>query len=264
MPRFDFNGSGMTSQRTRDRLVARLREKGISNEAVLAAIGLIPRHLFVDEALAHRAYEDTALPIGYGQTISQPFIVALMTQILLAAPRAQVRKRAREGARQAAATQEPAAERLSLHEGGPVAERGAGLGRARVLEVGTGSGYQTAVLASLRPLVRRVFTVERLRDLSLRAEQRLHAMGSRSVRFRHADGYQGWAEEGPFDGILVTAAPPEVPQALLDQLAIGGRLVVPVGGDDVQELKVYDRTENGHRMATLEYVRFVPLLKGRR
>jgi protein-L-isoaspartate(D-aspartate) O-methyltransferase len=222
MPRLDLAGSGMTSQRTRDRLVARLQEKGITNEAVLAAMGKIPRHIFVDEALAHRAYEDTALPIGYGQTISQPFIVAFMTQTLLSEP------------------------------------------RSRVLEVGTGSGYQTAVLASLRPLVRRVFTVERLRDLSQRAEQRLHAMGSRSVRFRHADGYLGWAEEGPFDGIMVTAAPPEVPQALLDQLAVGGRMVVPVGGDGVQELKVYDRTETGHDVETVEYVRFVPLLKGRR
>lgn len=218
----DLNGIGMTSQRTRDRLVARLRDKGIHHEAVLAAIGRVPRHIFVDEALAHRAYEDTALPIGYGQTISQPFIVALMTQTLLSAP------------------------------------------RSRVLEVGTGSGYQTAVLASLRPLVRRVFSIERLRDLSVRAEQRLAAMGSRSVRFRHGDGYEGWAEEGPFDGILVTAAPPEVPQALLDQLAPGGRMVVPVGGDGVQELQVYDRTEQGMRVETVEYVRFVPLLKGRR
>jgi protein-L-isoaspartate(D-aspartate) O-methyltransferase len=218
----DLHGSGMTSQRTRDRLVARLREKGIHHEDVLAALARVPRHIFVDEALAHRAYEDTALPIGYGQTISQPFIVALMTQTLLSAP------------------------------------------RSRVLEVGTGSGYQTAVLASLRPLVRRVFSIERLRDLSERAEQRLHAMGSRSVRFRHGDGYDGWPEEGPFDGILVTAAPPEVPRALLDQLAPGGRMVVPVGGDGVQELQVYDRTEQGLTVETVEYVRFVPLLKGRR
>lgn len=218
----DLSGSGMTSQRTRDRLVARLREKGIHHEAVLAALGRVPRHIFVDEALAHRAYEDTALPIGYGQTISQPFIVALMTQTLLSAP------------------------------------------RSRVLEVGTGSGYQTAVLASLRPLVRRVFSIERLRDLSVRAEQRLAAMGSRSVRFRHGDGYEGWPEEGPFDGILVTAAPPEVPQALLEQLAPGGRMVVPVGGDGVQELQVFDRTEQSIQVETVEYVRFVPLLKGRR
>lgn len=222
MSRFDLAGSGMTSQRTRDRLVARLRAKGIRNEEVLAAVARVPRHIFVDEALAHRAYEDTALPIGYGQTISQPFIVALMTQTLLSAP------------------------------------------RSRVLEVGTGSGYQTAVLASLRPHIRRVFTVERLKDLIERAEQRLYAMGSRSVRFRYGDGYDGWPEEGPFDGILVTAAPPEVPRALLDQLAPGGRLVVPVGGDGVQELRVYDRTDSGHSVETVEYVRFVPLLKGRR
>ncbi|HEX7034812.1 MAG TPA: protein-L-isoaspartate(D-aspartate) O-methyltransferase [Pseudomonadales bacterium] len=222
MTRYDLTGIGMTSQRTRDRLVARLRDKGIHNEDVLAAIGRVPRHIFVDEALAHRAYEDTALPIGYGQTISQPFIVALMTQALLSSP------------------------------------------RSRVLEVGTGSGYQTAVLASLRPLVRRVFTVERLKDLVERAEQRLYAMGSRSVRFRHGDGYDGWPEESPFDGILVTAAPPEVPQALLDQLAPGGRLVVPVGAEGAQELRIYDRTDDGIRMETLEYVRFVPLVKGRR
>jgi protein-L-isoaspartate(D-aspartate) O-methyltransferase len=218
----DLNGIGMTSQRTRDRLVSRLRDKGIRNEDVLAAIARVPRHIFVDEALAHRAYEDTALPIGHGQTISQPFIVALMTQTLLSTP------------------------------------------RSRVLEIGTGSGYQTAVLASLRPLVRRVFSIERLRDLSERAEQRLHAMGSRSVRFRHGDGYGGWPEEGPFDGILVTAAPPEVPHALLEQLAAGGRMVVPVGGDGVQELQVFDRADAGVTVETLEYVRFVPLLKGRR
>lgn len=222
MTRFDLTGIGMTSQRTRDRLVTRLREKGITNEDVLGAIARVPRHIFVDEALAHRAYEDTALPIGYGQTISQPFIVALMTQALLSAP------------------------------------------RSRVLEVGTGSGYQTAVLASLRPHVRRVFSLERLKDLVERAEQRLYAMGSRSVRFRHGDGYEGWPEESPFDGIIVTAAPPEVPEALLDQLAPGGRMVVPVGGDGVQELQIYDRTENGHTVETVEYVRFVPLVPGRR
>lgn len=223
MSSIDLSGRGMTSQRTRDRLVARLREKGIRDDNVLAAIGSIARHLFVDEALAHRAYEDTALPIGYGQTISQPFVVALMTQILLLA--------------------------------GP---------RSRVLEVGTGSGYQTAVLASLRPYVRRVFTVERLRDLSERAEQRLHAMRLRSVRFRYGDGYDGWPEEAPFDGILVTAAPEDLPPSLLDQLAPGGRMVAPVGGGDIQELRVYDRTEDGVRVETVEYVRFVPLLKGRR
>lgn len=222
MSGLDLAGSGMTSQRARDRLVERLRGKGIRDDEILAAIGRIPRHLFVDEALAHRAYEDTALPIGQGQTISQPFVVALMTEILLARP------------------------------------------RSRVLEVGTGSGYQTAVLAALRQRARRVFTIERLRDLSSRAEQRLHDLRLRSVRFRYGDGYEGWPEEAPFDGILVTAAPEQVPEALLDQLAPGGRLVVPVGGGGVQELNVYDRTESGHRVETVEYVRFVPLLKGRR
>jgi protein-L-isoaspartate(D-aspartate) O-methyltransferase len=218
----DLHGSGMTSQRTRDRLVARLREKGIHHEDVLAAMARVPRHIFVDEALAHRAYEDTALPIGYGQTISQPFIVALMTQTLLSAP------------------------------------------RSRVLEVGTGSGYQTAVLASLRPLVRRVFSIERLRDLSERAEQRLHAMGStqRAVpprrRLRWLAGGRALRRHSGHRSAAGSA------RALLDQLAPGGRMVVPVGGDGVQELQVYDRTEQGLTVETVEYVRFVPLLKGRR
>jgi protein-L-isoaspartate(D-aspartate) O-methyltransferase len=222
MTRTPLTGIGMTSQRTRDRLVQRLRDSGITNERVLAAMGSVPRHAFVDEALAHRAYEDTALPIGNGQTLSQPFIVALMTQTLLDVP------------------------------------------RARVLEVGTGSGYQTAILARMRPEVRRVFTIERLAVLAERAEARLAALRITGARFRHGDGYGGWPEEGPFDGILVTAAPLEVPQALLEQLKVGGRLVVPVGGEGVQELKVVDRTDRGFRFDTLEYVRFVPLLKGKR
>lgn len=222
MKRADLAGIGMTSQRTRDRLVQRLRESGISNERVLAAIASVPRHAFVDEALAHRAYEDTALPIGNGQTISQPFTVALMTQTLLDAP------------------------------------------RPRVLEVGTGSGYQTAILSRMRPDIRRVFTIERLALLAERAEARLAALRITGARFRHGDGYGGWPEEGPFDGIMVTAAPPAVPEALLLQLKVGGRLVVPVGDDDVQELKVVDRHERGFRVHTVEYVRFVPLLKGKR
>ncbi len=179
----------------------------------------MPRHIFVDEALSHRAYEDSALPIGHGQTISQPFVVAFMTSTLLNAP------------------------------------------RARVLEVGTGSGYQTAVLRSSRR-VRRVFTVERLGPLLARAEERLKAMGLESVRYRHGDGYEGWPEEAPFDGILVTAAPRQVPEALLDQLAEGGRMVVPVGGGGVQELRVYDRTATGVNVDTVRHVRFVPLVKG--
>lgn len=221
--RFDLVGIGMTSQRTRNRLVDRLREKGISNEAVLAAIGSVPRHIFIDEALAHRAYEDTALPIGQGQTISQPFVVALMTQVL------------------------------------------AGVPRARVLEVGTGSGYQTAILASLMSqgaLIDKLYTIERLDGLIERARDRLDAMGQRSVRYRHGDGYQGWPEVAPFDGILVTAAPRSVPEALLEQLAVGGRMVVPVGGDSDQALMVYDRTESGIVSETVEQVRFVPLVKG--
>jgi protein-L-isoaspartate(D-aspartate) O-methyltransferase len=222
MSRSDVTGIGMTSQRTRDRLAQRLRESGITNERVLAAVAAVPRHAFVDEALAHRAYEDTALPIGHGQTISQPFTVALMTQTLLDVP------------------------------------------RPRVLEVGTGSGYQTAILARMRPDVRRIFTIERLALLSQRAEARLAGLRITGARFRHGDGYEGWPEEGPFDGILVTAAPPVVPEALLQQLKVGGRLVVPVGGDEVQELKVVDRTERGFRVDTVEYVRFVPLVKGKR
>lgn len=222
MKRADHAGIGMTSQRTRDRLVQRLRESGICNERVLDAIGSVPRHAFVDEALAYRAYEDIALPIGNGQTISQPFTVALMTQTLLDAP------------------------------------------RPRVLEVGTGSGYQTAILSRMRPDIRRIFTIERVALLAERAEARLAALRITGARFRHGDGYGGWPEEGPFDGIMVTAAPPAVPEALLQQLKIGGRLVVPVGDDDIQELKVVDRHERGFRVHTVEYVRFVPLLKGKR
>ena len=219
---YDLEGIGMTSRRTRNRLIARLREKGIEDEAVLQALANVPRHIFIDEALAHRAYEDTALPIGQGQTISQPFVVARMTQSLMNRP------------------------------------------RARILEVGTGSGYQTAVLASHDQAAIRISTVERLSGLIERARDRLNAMGARNVRYRHGDGYQGWVGEGPFDGILVTAAPATVPQALIDQLAAGGRLVVPVGGDDLQELRVYDRVGEEVQVQTLESVRFVPLLKGTR
>lgn len=222
MSGFDLVGIGMTSQRTRDRLVDRLAANGIGDERVLEALRSVPRHIFVDEALAHRAYEDSALPIGQGQTISQPFVVALMTATLL------------------------------------------DIARPRVLEVGTGSGYQTAVLASMQERVQRVYTVERLAPLLDRARERLSALGLRNVRYRHADGYLGWQEECPFDGILVTAAPRTAPERLLEQLAVGGRMVVPVGGDGVQELKVYDRTDDGYRVATVEYVRFVPLVKGTR
>jgi len=213
----DLDGIGMTSKRTRDRLVARLRDRGITHDGVLQSIGDVPRHLFVDEALEHRAYEDTALPVGFGQTISQPYVVALMTQTLLANnPR-------------------------------------------HVLEVGTGTGYQTAVLA---PLVHRVLTIERIEGLLGKAQQRLRALGVDNVRYRLGDGYEGWPAESPFDAILVAAAPPEVPPVLLSQLADGGRLVVPVGGDDVQELRVIERTGDMFATRIVEYVRFVPLLKG--
>jgi len=214
---FDLVGIGMTSQRTRDRLVKRLRDHGIVDERVLDVIRELPRHIFVDEALAHRAYEDTALPIGHGQTISQPYIVALMTQTLLDVP------------------------------------------RERILEIGTGSGYQAAVLAKL---VKRVFTVERIQPLIERAEARFRALKLRNVRVKYDDGNVGWPEQAPFDGIIVTAAARSVPSALTEQLNVGGRMVIPVGGDEAQELRVIDKTEEGVREESLELVRFVPLLRG--
>jgi len=213
----DLKGIGMTSQRTRDRLVARLREKGIQNERVLAQIAAVPRHLFVDEALSHRAYEDTALPIGHGQTISQPFVVALMTQVLL--------------------------------EVGP----------RKVLEVGTGCGYQTAILAQL---CRQIFTIERIEALVPRAKQRLQQLGLRNVVAKFGDGYKGWDAHGPFDAIIVTAAPSAVPPELLAQLADGGRMILPVGGDALQELRVIDKRDGVLAERVLDKVRFVPLLSG--
>ena len=217
MSGFDLQGIGMTSQRTRDRLVARLRERGITDEVVLGLIGSVPRHIFIDEAWGHRAYEDSSLPIGHGQTISQPFIVALMSQLLNVSP------------------------------------------RQRVLEVGTGSGYQTAVLASL---CERLFSVERIEALVPRAQERLAAMKLRNITLRYGDGYAGWPEKAPFDGILVTAAPPEIPAALMDQLAVGGRLIAPVGTAESQSLQVIDRTENGLTETIHERVHFVPLVNG--
>ena len=217
MTEFDLKGIGMTSQRTRDRLVARLREQGIDDVEVLACMGGVPRHIFVDEAMAHRAYEDTALPIGHSQTISQPFIVALMTQLLWEIKPQQV------------------------------------------LEVGTGSGYQTAVLAQL---CQRLCSVERISALTQRARARLSAMSIKNVLLKHGDGYSGWQAHAPFDGIMVTAAPPAVPEALLDQLAIGGRLIAPVGDDVVQQLIVIDRTPDGFVERVHDRVNFVPLLSG--
>lgn len=208
----------MTSQRVRDRLVQRLREAGIADERVLNAIRTVPRHLFVDEALAMRAYEDTALPIGHSQTISQPWVVARMTEALLqdAAPK-------------------------------------------KVLEIGTGSGYQAAVLAALGL---EVYTVERIGDLLRQARKRLRQLGF-NVRSKHDDGRAGWAEHGPYDAIIVTAAAPALVDALLDQLAVGGHLVAPVGGAASQSLlKLTRREEGGVHESVLAPVVFVPLLSG--
>lgn len=214
-----FQGIGMTSKRTRDRLISRLREQGIQNEKVLNVIRDTPRHIFIDEALSHRAYEDTALPIGFNQTISQPYIVARMTELLL--------------------------------EDGP---------RQNVLEVGTGSGYQTAILAQL---VGQVFSVERIRGLQEKARKRMQQLRLRNVMFRHTDGGMGWPDKGPFDGIMVTAAPEQVPQELLDQLAVGGVLVIPVGDGQGQVLMKISRVaEDQFERKVLEPVRFVPLLAG--
>jgi protein-L-isoaspartate(D-aspartate) O-methyltransferase len=213
----DVHGIGMTSQRTRDRLIQRLREEGIRDERVLEAMRNVPRHLFVDEALATRAYEDTALPIGQGQTISQPYIVALMTQTLLAGGRLK-----------------------------------------KVLEVGTGSGYQTAVLAQL---VDEIYTVERIEPLMKLARKRLRELGCRNVHTKLSDGSWGWKEHAPYDGIIVTAAPAEVPPALLEQLAPGGRLIIPVGGPAMQELLLVQHTDKGLSQERLELVNFVPLVR---
>jgi protein-L-isoaspartate(D-aspartate) O-methyltransferase len=218
MPDVRFSGIGMTSARTRDRLVQRLREQGITSLAVLDRIRNVPRHIFVDEALGSRAYEDTALPIGFGQTISQPYIVARMTEALL--------------------------------QGGPL---------QKVLEVGTGCGYQTAVLA---PLVERIHTIERIEPLLERAKERLKELGVRNVRFRHGDGTLGWKPQAPFDGILVAAAPLIVPEALLKQLQVGGRLLVPVGPEGEQELVRFTRREQRIDRESLGPVAFVPMLGG--
>jgi protein-L-isoaspartate(D-aspartate) O-methyltransferase len=213
-----FAGIGMTSARTRDRLVQRLREQGITNLAVLDRVRHVPRHIFVDEAIASRAYEDTALPIGFGQTISQPYIVARMTEALL--------------------------------EGGPL---------PKVLEIGTGCGYQTAVLA---PLVGRIFSIERIDVLHKRARERLKELGIRNTRLKHGDGAKGWKTQAPFDGILIAAAPLTIPEELIEQLAIGGRLIVPVGPEGEQRLIRLTRREQGIERRVLGSVAFVPLVGG--
>ena len=218
MNELNLAGIGMTSQRTRDRLVKRLSEQGVSNQQVLDVMRTIPRHIFLDEALAHRAYEDDALPIGYQQTLSQPYTVARMTELLLAKGQ-----------------------------------------RKKVLEVGTGSGFQTAVLAQLMDTV---YSVERIKPLQQKARQRLQLLGIRNIHLKHADGGFGWPEKGPFDGIISTAAPQQIPPQLIDQLAVGGRLVIPVGDDREQQLFIVDKTAETVITDIVEPAFFVPLKSG--
>ena len=210
------DGAGLTSQRIRDRLVEQLQAAGIHNDRVLEALANTPRHLFIDEALVSRAYENTALPIGFGQTISQPYIVALMTQCL-------------------------------------VDDRQL----SKVLEVGTGCGYQSAVLSKL---VDRLYSVERIETLLDSARQRVRSLGCSNVVFQCADGSLGWKQEAPFEGILVAAAPADIPGHLCDQLADRGRLVIPVGGDHEQRLLVVTRKGRRFAQQEIEHVRFVPLI----
>jgi len=213
-----IQGIGMTSARTRDRLVQRLRDQGIHWEPVLEQIRNVPRHLFVDEALASRAYEDTALPIGLGQTISQPFVVARMTEALLD-----------------------------------------GFDGETVLEIGTGCGYQTAVLS---PLVKKIYTVERLVELMKKTRQRLRELDIYNVQFRPDDGWEGWPKYAPYDGIIVTAAATELPEKLLQQLAPGGRMVIPVGPAGCQDLLLVTLKDDHFEEVSLGAVSFVPLVQG--
>lgn len=215
--RRELSGIGMTSQRTRARMIERLRENGIRDERVLAAMAAVPRHIFVEEALASRAYEDTALPIGMKQTISQPFIVARMIELL-------------------------------------VVDRGLG----KTLEVGAGCGYQTAVLAQL---AREVYAVERIAQLLDKARANLRHLRLPNVRLKHADGNLGLADAAPFDTIILAAAAGHVPQPLLEQLAIGGRMILPLGGAE-QALCLIERSSRGYSETRLDAVRFVPLVAG--
>ena len=218
MDKLNINGIGMTSQRTRDRLIDQLIVKGIGNEEVIRTLRKLPRHLFMDEALANRAYEDEALPIGHGQTISQPYIVARMTELL-------------------------------IEEGIP----------DHVLEVGTGSGYQAAVLGAL---VKELHTVERIEPLYRNTRNLLYDLGYRNIRTHLSDGSWGWAQAAPYEAIIVTAAPDTIPQSLLDQLIVGGRLVIPVGGqNNSQQLqRITKIADDNYEIENLDEVLFVPLV----
>lgn len=210
--------TGMISQRTQDRMVVRLQEKGIKDVRVLSAMREVPRHFFVDEAMATRAYEDDALPIGHGQTISHPYTVARMTELLMCSSNLQ-----------------------------------------RVLEIGTGSGYQAAVLSKLVPML---YTVERIEVLQQQARRRFRELDLANIRCKHSDGSWGWREQGPFDAILVTAAPSEIPQALLKQLAIGARLILPLGEQEQRLAIVTCTATNTYEREDFEDVKFVPLVSG--
>ncbi|MCN4144547.1 MAG: protein-L-isoaspartate(D-aspartate) O-methyltransferase [Thiohalomonas sp.] len=216
---FSIQGVGMTSQRTRDRLIHILKGQNIYNEDVLNSIASVPRHLFVDEALSSRAYENISLPIGHGQTISQPYMVARMTELLL--------------------------------EGDSV---------KRVLEVGTGSGYQTAILSKL---VFSVFSVERIKPLLDNAKEKFRQLRLNNVLTQYSDGGWGWPQKAPFDAIIVTAAPEILPMSLLEQLVDGGKLIIPMGRKGEQELLAFHRVGDKFYKKTLEKVSFVPLLKGK-